>query len=248
MYYTILKFGIGMMTKRTKFFFTSNPYYLWAIAIFFIACSLFINFYFTAVPSPAVITLSQEPSIRLYKNFLTQDEAQHLIALAKARLNRSTVQVKNEKVLDHQRTSRTAYLLKSEDKIVKAIEQRACALVGCQESHMEPIQVVHYTKGQKYSPHHDYFSEKELPFQTGQRVHTFLLYLNDVPKSNGGSTRFPELNIDVQPNIGTALYFQDTNNEGQVQPKTLHGGSEIKGDGEKWACNIWIRDKPFVKP
>lgn len=244
-----------MAKGKKKKDFTSdqafNPYTLWLLGIVFVLSGLLIDFYHRSSKQtelkPAVVTLSHEPSVKLYKNFITPVEAKHLIHLAKERLKRSTVQINGEKVVDTQRTSSSAHLAKAEDEIVKEIERRACALVNCNESHMEPLQIVHYTQGQKYSLHYDYFSEAELQHQSGQRVHTFLVYLNNVSEKDGGTTIFPELYLDVAPTLGTALYFRDTDEQGKTQPKTLHGGSEIKTKGiEKWACNIWIRDKPYV--
>lgn len=234
--------------KKSIRVFKAYPF--WILILFFIVSSSFIGLYFNAKKTtetkPAVVTLSHQPSVKLYNNFITPEEAKHLIKLAKERLTRSTVQIKGAKVVDTQRTSSSAHLKKSEDEIVKAIEARACALVNCVESHIEPLQIVHYSKGQKYSIHYDYFSKAELEHQSGQRVHTFLVYLNTVSEQDGGTTIFPELYLDVVPTQGTALYFRDTDEQGNVQPKTLHGGSEITTNGvEKWACNIWIRDKPY---
>jgi prolyl 4-hydroxylase len=250
--YTTFKEGEAM-TEKSSHSKSINPYYLWGLAIAFIFSGILIDVYYEAHSknnnSPPMVTLSQQPPIQLYKNFISENDAKHLIELAKNRLAPSAVQLSGQKVRDRQRTSTTAVLTKSEDEVVKRIEEKVCALVGCQISHIEPLQIVHYAPGQKYSAHHDYFSEKELPYQTGQRRHTFLIYLNDVPSQNGGATIFPALNIHIQPTLGTALYFQDSDVQGRVEPKTLHGGAEITSkSAEKWACNIWIRDKPFVAP
>jgi len=193
------------------------------------------------------IVLFQDPDIRLYKNFVSKEEAEHLISIAKSRLRHSTVLKDGKSVEDNYwRTSSSAYIYKSEDPIVRAIEERACKLLGCNVAQIEPIQVVHYTKSQKYSPHYDYFIGDEIKHQGGQRKHTFLVYLNEVKEEHGGMTSFPALNMHVQPVMGAALYFDNLHKNGEGHPKTLHGGEPIITDGvEKWACNIWIREKAY---
>jgi prolyl 4-hydroxylase len=42
------------------------------------------------------------------------------------------------------------------------------------------MQILHYTEGQKYEPHFDYFQDQENVKHGGQRVATVLLYLSDV--------------------------------------------------------------------
>ncbi len=195
------------------------------------------------------IVLSPNPDIRLYKNFISEEEAKHLIALAKSRLKSSTVLKYGQGVADDKwRTSTTAFLYKSEDPIVKAIEERACKLLGCNLNYMEPIQVVHYSKGQRFLPHYDYFTGEELKYQTSQRQHTLLVYLNEVKEEHGGMTLFPKLNVHIQPVKGAALYFNNLDKDGKVNPLTLHGGEPILADGvEKWACNIWVRNNVYTE-
>ena len=43
----------------------------------------------------------------------------------------------------------------------------------------EGIQILHYTDGQKYEPHHDFFHDKfnSRPENGGQRIATVLMYL-----------------------------------------------------------------------
>jgi prolyl 4-hydroxylase len=75
-----------------------------------------------------------------------------------------------------------------------------------------------------------------------------LVYLNDVAEKDGGATIFPKLDIQVQPTVGTALYFKNLKSNGRVNPLTLHGGAPIISDGvEKWACNIWIRTNVYER-
>ena len=66
-------------------------------------------------------------------------------------------------------------------------------------SHQEDIQVLRYTKGQKYGAHYDSAYDSQ---QTGphKRVATFLMYLSDVDE--GGETAFPEGSVWTDPAMG----------------------------------------------
>ena len=67
-----------------------------------------------------------------------------------------------------------------QDPRIKAIEERARELTG---THYEFMQMVRYTQGQYYQPHHD----TSLQFgrsATGHRIYTLLIYLNDVERGD----------------------------------------------------------------
>ncbi|MBP6104396.1 MAG: 2OG-Fe(II) oxygenase [Gammaproteobacteria bacterium] len=198
----------------------------------------------------SVRILSDDPMIRVYPHFITAKESKQLIALAKSRLEASKVMRGNQAVLDDKiRSSKTAYLSRSDSHIVAAIEDRICKIVACEVHQIEPLQVVHYSKGQFYKPHHDYLEPGDFEPTLGQRLHTFLIYLNNVAPSDGGLTFFPQLNISIQPEMGAALYFRNLDIHGNPDPRTLHAGEEIFNPQiEKWAINVWIREKTFSKP
>lgn len=193
--------------------------------------------------------LSHEPHVGIYHDLLSPAEAQHLIDLAQPRMNPSSVVDLDGagSTYTDARTSFSAFLQKSEDPIVKAIEDRIAGILACETTQIEPLQVVRYQFGQEYKAHHDYFSEEQLEGQgNNQRKHTFLVYLNSFPLEAGGYTAFPKLSVACIPSLGAALYFANMNEEGQVQVKTLHAGTPIVIPGlEKWACNIWVRESPW---
>jgi prolyl 4-hydroxylase len=63
----------------------------------------------------------------------------------------------------------------------------------------------------------------------------------------GGSTVFPDLGLDVLPRKGNALYFAYATEEGQLDRRSLHGGSPVSA-GEKWIATKWIRQRPYTGP
>jgi prolyl 4-hydroxylase len=192
-----------------------------------------------------------QPRIVLYPDVISAQEAQHLIALAQGRLSRSTVIHSSTQAgtVDEVRTSQTAFLDKAQDPVVAALEERVARLLGCTVAHLEPLQVVHYTEGQQYKPHHDYFDAAYLASTDGnQRRHTLLIYLNDVPWESGGQTVFPHLGLGLQPRLGLGLYFQNADPLTGVDPQTLHAAMPLQPGAEKWACNVWVRQGPWVPP
>ena len=69
---------------------------------------------------------------------------------------------------------------------------------GCRSHNLEGPTVLHYAAGQEITNHFDFLNtempnyEDELS-RRGQRVITFLIYLND--DYGGGETEFPELGV-----------------------------------------------------
>ena len=68
-------------------------------------------------------------------------------------------------------------------------------------SHQEDIQILRYTKGQKYGAHYDsaYDTKESGPHH---RKATFYMYLSDVEE--GGETAFPKDSVWVDPAMGKA--------------------------------------------
>ncbi len=195
--------------------------------------------------------LSESPRIFLFPEFLAPAECLYLTLEATPKLERSQV-VDNSRPngakTEDIRTSRGMFFPEStQDLVIKGIEGRIAQITGIPESYGEALQVLHYGVGGEYKPHYDYFDSntpggKSNLVRGGQRVATFLMYLNK-PEA-GGETIFPLLNISVTPELGMALLFYDCTPDGAVDPKTLHGGAPVKA-GEKWIATKWLRQHPF---
>jgi len=191
--------------------------------------------------------LSESPKIIYIQNFLPEDELiKHFISLGNKFKKPSTIDTKDNPaaVIANVRTSESAHVGKSTDKIIKILEDRACEYVNLPTSHLEPMQVVVYEKGQKYNPHYDFFANDSTEINKGNRSKTVLVYLNDLPENSGGCTIFPKINLKITPKKGDAIYFENMNDNG-VDYNTLHAGEEILGDYTKYAINIWFREKPI---
>ena len=74
---------------------------------------------------------------------------------------------------------------------------------------------------------------------------TFLIYLNDMPANEGGGgTRFPDLQLEVAPEQGSAVVFNDCLDNGEEDQRSLHAGLPPGNpDTVKYAINGWIRSE-----
>jgi hypothetical protein len=78
--------------------------------------------------------------------------------------------------------------------------------------------------------------------ERGQRVASFLIYLND--GFDGGETEFPRLGLRFKGRKGDALLFWNTDASGQPDRMTLHAGL-APTRGCKWLLSQFLRDRPW---
>ena len=104
--------------------------------------------------------------------------------------------------------------------------------------------LLHYRPGQRYKAHLDCIDNKLAESEQGraeggQRTHTILLAMgNDDLK--GGETWFPQLEQGTRAATGELLRFNNTDQDGQPLPNSLHEGQAVKA-GEKWLLSKWVR-------
>ncbi|XAR48776.1 Procollagen-proline dioxygenase [Bertholletia excelsa] len=202
--------------------------------------------------------ISWSPRIILFHNFLSTEECDYLRAVAKPRLEISTVvDTRTGKgIKSDVRTSSGMFLTPEEKKypMIQAIEKRISVYSQIPVENGELIQVLRYEKNQFYRPHHDYFSDTFNLKRGGQRIATMLMYLSD--NIEGGETYFPVGNsgecscggkmmkgLCVKPVKGDAVLFWSMGLDGQSDPSSIHGGCEVLS-GEKWSATKWMRQRP----
>ena len=191
-----------------------------------------------------------KPDVVVLENVLTTAECDELIALSHPKLKRSTI-------VDHQtgaeevmalRGSDGTYFLRGANAFVARIEQRVSKLLGVAAENGEGVQILRYGVGAEYQPHYDFFlpespgSVKHME-KGGQRIATLIIYLNEV--EGGGSTIFPELDFEVFPRKGSAVYFSYCDRQQRLDRMTLHGGAPVQR-GEKWIATIWYRQRAYL--
>lgn len=207
--------------------------------------------------------LSWEPRAFVYHNFLSKEECEYLINLARPHMVKSTVvdsktgQSKDSRV----RTSSGMFLRRGRDKVIRDIEKRIADYTFIPVEHGEGLQVLHYEVGQKYEPHYDYFLDEFNTKNGGQRIATILMYLSDVEE--GGETVFPaaignfssvpgwnemsdcaKRGLSVKPKMGDALLFWSMRADATLDPSSLHGGCPVI-KGNKWSSTKWMHVEEY---
>lgn len=134
------------------------------------------------------------------------------------------------------------------DLVILLLRERMAAATGLRSAAMEPTKVLHYAPGQRFDRHFDFIETNEASgaqrvSEEGQRLATFLLYLND--DYEGGETEFPAVRLAHRGAAGDALYFANVDASGQPDRATLHAGL-APSRGEKWVLSQWIRDRAWV--
>ena len=118
------------------------------------------------------------------------------------------------------------------------------ALSGQSVDKGEALSLLVYRGGEEYKPHFDYLSDDKGAGAAdlaarGQRVATTLVRLNE--EFQGGSTVFPELDIRWSGPRGEALSFDNVDDKGEGDPRTLHAGEPVTA-GTKILASLWLRE------
>jgi prolyl 4-hydroxylase len=192
------------------------------------------------------------PRVVLFGGLLSDEECDEIVRLSRGKLARSSVVNAATGAYDvhPDRTSEGTHFQRGENELIRRVERRISELISYPVENGEPIQILYYQPGAEYKPHFDFFdpalpgNDKVLAMG-GQRVSTLVMYLNDVEA--GGSTIFPEVGLDVLPRRGNAVYFAYTTPDGQLDRRTLHGGSPVTS-GEKWIATKWLRQREYSGP
>jgi prolyl 4-hydroxylase len=197
-----------------------------------------------------VLARMARPAATLLSNVLADEECEQLISAARPRLRRSLVvdPTTGQDVAKNYRSSWGMFFRPGENALIQRIEQRIARLIDRPVEHGEGLQILHYPVGAESTPHFDFLmpvndANRASIARSGQRVCTFILYLNDVPA--GGETLFPDAGWSVVPKRGNALHFEYGDAAGHGDPASLHAGAPVL-QGEKWIATKWVRDRVFV--
>jgi hypothetical protein len=197
-------------------------------------------------PEPRV--LSEAPSIRTFDRVLPPEVCDWVIARGRERLAPAQVYdpATGGPMQDGaRRNSAAEFALADMDLVLLAIRERLSAASGLAVSGMQGPQVLHYSVGERFTPHFDFLDpDLEGPARDialrGQRVATCLVYLND--DLEGGETDFPDLGLRHRGGRGDGLVFMNVDPEGRPDRRTLHAGLAPTA-GEKWVLSQWVRDR-----
>ncbi|MFT3728708.1 MAG: 2OG-Fe(II) oxygenase [Terricaulis sp.] len=191
------------------------------------------------------------PRVFTIRNFIPAPACNWLIKYGRKNLQRAAIQdaAKNGAfVVDDARTNSVAPTsILQHDLVIQLTNMRIAAMTGIPIAQQEATNILHYARGQQYAPHFDFIREhEEAGFahelrSMGQRVLTFLIYLND--DYEGGETAFPLLNWSFKGKAGDALMFWNLSAAGEREQLSLHAGTPVT-KGEKWLLSKWMRQRP----
>jgi prolyl 4-hydroxylase len=199
---------------------------------------------------PTAETLHAAPLIRRLPGVIHPLVLDTVINLAAPLVQRSQiVDARTGEVrADPMRTSSHVTLSpRQHDHVLEALERCISRVSGMPALNGEFLQILRYQPGEEFRPHVDYFNESGAgAYQSladgGQRAQTVLIYLND--DYTGGSTCFPELQLDIKARRGDLLHFHNLGADGLGHRDSLHAGMPVMA-GEKWLLSQWIRSESY---
>ncbi|HEX6998381.1 MAG TPA: 2OG-Fe(II) oxygenase [Gammaproteobacteria bacterium] len=197
---------------------------------------------------PAAVALHDGPDIRLFPSFVNEDVCAWLIERSRGRLVRARVYdvASKENIASEVRTNSAAgFNLMETDLVHLMVQTRMSLVTGLPLVNMEGATVLHYAVGEQITNHYDFIDpatpgyEEEVRVH-GERVVTFLVYLND--DYEGGETEFPRLGVRHKGRRGDGLYFVNALPSGGPDLRSWHAGRPPLR-GEKWVLSQFIRNR-----
>jgi len=195
--------------------------------------------------------LSTEPVVHSIPAVLSDEVCEWLIEQSRPRLERARVydSAVDKEVTHHDRTNTAATFSFPDLGLVHVFTQaRMAAACGLPMRNMEACAVLHYDIGEQIRNHFDFVNPNSATYaqelqRTGQRVLTFLIYLND--DYEGGETDFPRLGIRHRGRRGDGLYFVNALPNRDPDLRMVHAGRPVTR-GEKWIVSQFVRDREFL--
>ncbi|MEO8465031.1 MAG: hypothetical protein ABI640_06790 [Gammaproteobacteria bacterium] len=200
--------------------------------------------------APPAVEVSDSPSVRSHLELASPSMCRWFIERARGRLSRALVYeaISREVMAKPTRTNTAAaFNLADTDFVFVLAQLRMAACLKLPLRHFEAVTVLHYDEGEEITDHYD-FIDPNLPSyaeeiaQQGERVVTFLVYLND--DYGHGETAFPRLGIEHKGTRGEGMYFVNAV-DGKADTRTLHAGRTPAG-GEKWIISQFVRNRPLL--
>lgn len=193
--------------------------------------------------------VSTAPRMRIVRGFMSAGECAWLIERGRPRLDRAQVydmEKEGSTTVPERSNSGAPFRLLDIDLVLIFLHTRIGHTIGMPTECFEPSYLLHYAPGEQFVAHVDYLDADKPGLaaniaQRGQRVATFLVYLNE--EYEGGETAFPRLNYKFKGRTGDAFVFANVDPELKPDERTLHAGM-APTSGEKWLLSQWIRNRP----
>jgi prolyl 4-hydroxylase len=198
--------------------------------------------------APAGTALSETPLVCMFPEFVTDAVCAWLIERARPRLKRALIYdpVGGKDIADHMRTNSAAgFDLMQADVVQALVQSRISVAIGIPVPHMEGPTVLHYSPGEQITNHYDFVNPRVPNYDTeiaqrGQRVMTFLVYLNE--DYEDGETEFPTLGLRYRGGKRGGLVFANSLPNGEPDLRMVHAGRPPRG-GAKWLLSQFVRNR-----
>ncbi len=191
------------------------------------------------------------PRVTVFENFAPHGLCDWILERARPRLNRARVYDRGTgagRLEEARNNSSAEFNVAQSDVLQMRLRARILASIDTTDLKPETPSVLHYAPGQQFEPHVDFLDPGQPGYQmdlqqNGQRVATFLLYLNE--DYQGGETDFPKIPWHYKGRKGDALLFWNVDPSGVPDRSTFHAGRPPTS-GEKWVFSQWLR-QPHAK-
>ena len=185
--------------------------------------------------------------VQLYTldDFMSGDECDAVSGIITRSLRPSTITTADTEPDKHYRTSSTSDLSLIKNDLIEALDEKIARTLGIQLPYSEGIQGQHYSVGQEFKQHTDFFDPGTDDYAEhctvgGNRTWTFMVYLNDVTK--GGGTHFINLGHIFQSQKGKAIIWNNLYANGATNHNVLHAGMPVE-EGHKVIVTKWFRER-----
>jgi prolyl 4-hydroxylase len=187
--------------------------------------------------------VSADPYIALYPGLFSAAECKYLAVLGTPWLDKASIlNLAGEGRLDD--NIRDAHSCSiphlAEDMVVHAVTRCIASATGTPWINGEPLNILKYTPGQQYKPHHDGTGADNITV----REQTALIWLND--QFEGGETDFPKIKLRIRGSVGDMLVFRNVDRNGAIDGRMIHAGLPVT-EGVKWMASRWIQTKNYLK-
>ena len=200
---------------------------------------------------PPGITLHDEPLVRRFPALLEPALCDWLIDKARIRLRPAMIysgEGAGDRVDEMRTNSVGVWDLGCMDLINVVLQYRIAAACRMPLDNLEAPTALRYRVGEQITNHYDFVNPRIPNYQSeidrrGQRIVTFLVYLND--DYEGGETDFPTLGLRYHGAKGNGIFFTNALPNGQPDLRMVHAGLPPK-DNEKWLMSQFIRNRAVL--
>jgi len=191
---------------------------------------------------------SVNPLVGYVNDFASSEEIERIRAdLDGVDAQRSTISGVYGRKFDERRVAKSYKIPHGSLDSVNQVTNKVSLLFRLKKQLCEYPELIAYEKGGVFERHFDAALNGSMAGkdagkeERSQRVFTAVLYLND--DFSGGTTGFPRLDVELQPQSGRLAFWQNTRIGGLgVHPLSMHEGHPVT-EGYKQIISFWFRDR-----